>query len=436
MSKRTLILILILTVTVGGFFLVRRKLDTRAGAARVESGILKGLTAEEISLVLKSQAVSNVSSVTAITERPETRRAFLKGIREHLALAAQARREGLSEDPNFKINLDYKKDMLLADLYGARLNKDQGQYLVPKSDIDAVWTSAENEKEFNRDMEALRAIQEAVARKRGDQQTFGALQGESLIKARANWARTRVLSSKAKSDVDFMSGPEIPLRFRVLEAGILSADYLRAHWADRIKATDQDIAAWLVAHPEYDLRKKREKAEAILQRARGGDDFSKLAGEFSEDRTTRSKGGLFENIERDAIWVEVEVAALTLEPGQVAATLVETNTGYHIVKLENKKAKKKEDGGETVTFSLRHILLQKSFEEPGTRHPDIPPPFVRAEDIAKAEVEKEKRNRFVEEIVQRNQINLPEDFTVDLPDIVTTSPLPNPGSTANAQRQR
>ena len=57
---------------------------------------------------------------------------------------------------------------------------------------------------------------------------------------------------------------------------------------------------------------------------------------------------------------------------------------------------------------------------------------MKAEEIAKAEVEKEKRNRFVEEIVQRNQINLPEDFKVDLPEVVTTSPLPNPGSAANA----
>lgn len=212
--------------------------------------------------------------------------------------------------------------MLLADLYSARLNKDQGKYAVAKSDIDAVWTNAENENQFNRDMGALRAIQEAVARKRGDQQSFGALQGESLIKARANWARTRVLSSKAKNDVDFMARPEIQLRFRVLEAGILSADYLRAHWGDRIKATDQDIAAYLAAHPEYDLSKKRAKAETILQRARGGEDFSKLAGEFSEDRTTRSNGGLFENVEKDTIWVEVEIAALALEPGQVAGTLI------------------------------------------------------------------------------------------------------------------
>ena len=119
---------------------------------------------------------------------------------------------------------------------------------------------------------------------------LGSFKVRALIKARENWARTRVLSNKAKNDVDFMSRPEIQLRFRVLEAGILSADYLRKHWAKSIKATDQDIAAYLAAHPEYDLNKKREKAGTILKRARAGEDFARLASEFSEDRSTKEQG--------------------------------------------------------------------------------------------------------------------------------------------------
>ena len=400
-------------------------------------GNSQGTHAEEISLVLKSQAVSDTSAVAAIAESGETRRSFLKGLREHLALAAEARREGLSEDPNFKINLKYKKNSALGDSeYGWELSKERGKYVVPRSDIDAVWANAENENQFNRDMDALRAIQAAVARERGDQQSFGKLQGETLIKARENWARTRVLSSKAKNDAAFMSRAEIQLRFRVLEAGILSADYLRKYWAKRIKATDHDIAAYLAAHPEYDLNRKREKAETVLKRARAGEDFASLASEFSEDRSTKETGGLYEDVEKDTFWVEVGNAALALEPGQVAKSLIETQVGYHIVKLENKKVKKKEDGSEIVTFSFRHILLQKSFEEPVSRYPEIPPPFMKAEEIAKAEIEKQKRSKFVEQIVQRNQINLPEDFKVDLPEVVTTPPLPNPGSAANATSQQ
>jgi hypothetical protein len=423
MSKKSLIIILSLIVALGAGFFIWRVQDTRAKAEKMEAEILKGLTAEEINLVLQSQALSDGAGVVGITEQAETRRAFLKGMREYLALAAQARREGLTEDANFKINYEHKKNLLLADLYKAKLTKEQGKhYIVPKEEMDAIWTDPKNEKQFNMDMDALRAIQTAVARERGDQMSFPKLQGGSLVKARENWARTKILSDKAKADFGFMSKPEIGLRFRIVEAGILSADYLRKYWSKDIKATVQEIAAYLAAHPEYDLNKKREKAELILRRARAGEDFSRLATEYSEDRLTKNKGGLYENVEKDTLWAEIENAALALEKGQIAGKLIETNSGFHIVKLEDKQINQEKNGSQTIKYSVRHILLQNTFEEPGNYNPDIPAPFLKAEEIAKAEIEKEKRNKFVEDITGRNQIVLPEDFTVELPE----------GSTANA----
>jgi hypothetical protein len=243
-----------------------------------------------------------------------------------------------------------------------------------------------------------------------------------LIKARENWARTKILTDKAKADVEFVSKPEVQLRLKIVEAGVLSADYLRKHWAKSIKATSREITDYLATHPQYDVKKKQGKAELVLRRAQAGEDFSKLAAEFSEDRPTKNKGGLYENIEKDSLWVEVENAALSLENGQIAGKLVETNTGYHIVKLENKQIEQAKDGSKIVKYSVRHILLQKNFEDPNNNNPEIPSPFITAEEIAKTEVEKEKRNRLVEDIIGRNQIILPEDFTVELSKGETANP--------------
>ena len=413
MSKKSIIIVIVLIAVVSAGFFVWRVQDTRAKVEKMESEILKGLTAEEINLILKSEAESDGGGVSGIAQTVETRQVFLKGMREYLALAAEARREGLAEDANFKINLELKKNILLADLYKAKLSKEQGRNYIPsKEELDAVWAKPENEKQFETDMETLRAIQTAVAKERGDQQVFQKLQGGSLIKARENWAITKTISDKAKTDNEFVSKPEIQLRLKIVESGILSADYLRKHWAENVKATKQEMTDYLANHPEYDAKKKREKAEMILRRAQAGEDFSKLAAEFSEDRPTKNNGGLYENIEKDTIWIEVENTALALENGQIANQLVETHTGYHIVKLENKQIL---DGGKTVKYSIRHILLQKNFEDPANNNPDIPSPFIKAEEIAKTEVEKEKRNRFVEDIIKRNEIILPEDFTVELP---------------------
>ncbi len=423
MSKKSLIIILVLIVAVSAGFFIWRVQDTRAKVAKMESEILKGLTAEEINLVLKTEALSDDSGVSGIVQSVETRQVFLKGMREYLALAAEARREGLTEDANFKVNLEHKKDKLLADLYKAKLSKEQGKYYAStEEEINAVWTNPENEKQFNTDMDTFYAIQTAVAKERGDQKAFQKLQGGSLIKARENWAKIKILADKAKADVEFVSKPEIQLRLKIVEAGVLSADYLRKHWAKSIKATSREIADYLAAHPKYDVKKKQEKAETVLRRAQAGEDFSKLAAEFSEDRATKNKGGLYENIEKDTLWVEVETAALALENGQIADKLVETHTGYHIVKLENKQIEQAKDGGKTVKYSVRHILLQKNFEDPANNNSEIPSPFITAEEIAKTEIEKEKRNRFVEDVIGRNQIILPEDFTVELPKGETANP--------------
>lgn len=408
MIKRPLVLLVVLASIAIAAVAVWRIQDTRAKESRAESESLMGLSAEDIRIVLASQADP---SSTGIAENVETRRAFLKGMREYLALAAAARNEGMTEDPAFRINFEHKKNILLADLYQAKLSKDSGNpYLVPREVLDNVWKDAANERQFEIDIATMQEIQNTVARERGENFTVNKLQGGSLIKARDNWSRVRIFSEMAKKDPVFMSQPVIGLRTRILEAGILSADYLRKHWS-KVKATEADIAEYLRTHPEYDVNLKREKAESVLKQAKAGADFARLAAEFSEDRTTKNKGGLYENIERNALWPEVESAALALEKGQIADRLIESETGFHIVKLESKQVG--QDGG--GTYSVRHILLQKKFEDPGNTNPEIPSPFLTASEIAKSEVEKEKRNRFVDQIVQRGDISLPEDFVVNEP---------------------
>jgi hypothetical protein len=418
MSKKFIIIGAIILIAVAGGLFAWRVQDNRVKAEKtqkVEAEIVKGLTAEEIELILKSQAVSDGATIEFITQTPETRQAFLKGLKEHLALAAQARREGLTEDQNFKINFEYKKNILLADLYRAKLAQEQGKpYLISDDEAQAVWSNSPNEKQFETDMNTMQAIQKAVAEVRGHYFVPGKLQGESLEKARARWARMKALSDKARADAEFMQKPEVNLRIKVLEAGILSEDYLRKHWAQNIRATEPEINAFLASNPQYDLTKKRQKAESILQRAKAGEDFANLAKWFTEHRPSKNTGGLVENVKKGDWMPELEVVVLGLEKGQIAANLIETELGYHIVKLENKQTIKDNSGAETVQYSFSHILLQNKFEEPNVVNPDLPPPFLKAEEIAKTQVEKEKRNQFVESIIRQTQINLPQDFNVKL----------------------
>ncbi len=413
--KRGIISILSLAVLVGAGIFVWRTVENRAEAAKLESEILKGLTEQEISEVLKSEATADYDSIKSLNEIPEKREIFLKGLRETLALAAQARRDGLADDENFKINLEYKKNILLSDLYQFKLSRGTDKlYIVPNEQMEKVWKNPANEKLFQRDMNVLREIRLSAEQSKGSDYPIPELKGNSLGKARNNWARTKILSEMARQDKEFIGQQAIPLRFKIIEAGILANDYLRTTLQEKINATDQEIALYVKDHPEYNVQNKLAKAEEVLAKVKAGGDFEKLAEQYSEDRMSSERGGIYENIKTEVVWKEVEDAALQLEPNEVADHLIESNLGFHIVKLVRKNNFRKDDRSD-LEFTVRHIVLQKKFVEPGEEIPGIPRPFHSAEEIAKAEIEKVKREKLFGEIISKNPISLPKDFTVILP---------------------
>jgi peptidyl-prolyl cis-trans isomerase C len=93
---------------------------------------------------------------------------------------------------------------------------------------------------------------------------------------------------------------------------------------------------------ELDDAKKKEKrqlAEDILKRAKAGEDFAKLAKEYSDDPGSKDKGGEY-TFPRGQMVPEFESAAFSLQPNQVS-DIVTTQYGYHIIKLYEKKPAKK-----------------------------------------------------------------------------------------------
>jgi peptidyl-prolyl cis-trans isomerase D len=87
-----------------------------------------------------------------------------------------------------------------------------------------------------------------------------------------------------------------------------------------------------VADPKDDAAAKA-KAESILKRAQGGEDFAKLAKEFSQDTGSAGQGGDLGFSERK-VWVApFGDAAFSMKEGEIRGP-VKTQFGYHILKLE------------------------------------------------------------------------------------------------------
>jgi PPIC-type PPIASE domain len=416
MTKKTGISLLAIILALGSGLTIWKIHETRAKAAKaakVEAEILKSLSADEVNLLLKDQALVEPEFVLSVANSSDARKAFLKALREHFALAARARREGLAEDETFKRNVNVQQNVVLATMYLHKLEVEAGKpFNLSKEQVEAVWQDPENEKQFELDSKAAESSQRRIEENLGARVSAAPLVGGRLEKSRTAWARTKVLCEMARTDAQFINQREIELRLKVREAAMLASAYLNAHFKSNIKATNEDIRAYLTSHPEYDIKKKRDKAEMVLRRVMAGEDFDKLAKEFSEDRGTNDKGGLYADVMQGSgfLWPEVESTAVWLENGQVADKLVETRVGYHIVKLVSKEKTKNENGQDVFKYSLRHILLQKNFVDPRIRNPEIPRPFMSVEEIARIQVEESKRQNFINDIVTHEDIVMPDDF--------------------------
>ncbi len=417
MKRKIIFIVAALAVCAGGLGVWRLN-EQRVKALKIESEVLRNLSEEQVVMVLQNQQLVEPGKTFSVVQSEETRKVFLKGLREYLALAAAARYEGLTDDPSIRRILAYRRESILFSLYQNKLDNDIGRFFeVPKDQVDSFLADPANNSDFEADMRAIREIQRRAAVSTGNPLSApSAAEGEAKVRNREAWAKTKIISAMAQGDAAFIDQPAVQLRLKIAEAGVLATNFLNKYWAAKVRPTDGEINDYLALHPEYDVSVKRGIAQKVLDRVKAGEDFDALAKEFSEDRTTKSKGGLYENVEPGFLWNEVQAAALSLENGKTAPELIETKDGFHIVRLVSKIIRKGADGGNVPVISVRHILIQRRFEEPGSPKPEIPPPFLTPREIAESAIRILKRQALVDQIVAAQPISLPEDFPYEITD--------------------
>jgi peptidyl-prolyl cis-trans isomerase C len=102
---------------------------------------------------------------------------------------------------------------------------------------------------------------------------------------------------------------------------------------------------------------KRKQIDELLKRARGGEDFAKLATQYSEDPGSKNNGGELPAFPRGQMVPEFEAAAFVLNTNQIS-DVVTTQYGYHIIQLLDKTPAKKMDYA-TVADNLKKALIQE-----------------------------------------------------------------------------
>ncbi len=92
----------------------------------------------------------------------------------------------------------------------------------------------------------------------------------------------------------------------------------------------------------------RKKLEGIRKRILDGESFESMARIYSEDPGSAMKGGELGEFSRGVMYPEFEAAAFALQPNEVS-NIIETEAGYHILKLIKRK-------GDFI--NVRHILIK------------------------------------------------------------------------------
>jgi len=431
LTKGLILLLVILGIGAGLVFW-KSKVGGHAG------GSYNSINKEEIETLLADVAKNNPMALKRLAEDPEMKKQQLDSLKQLLAFASEAQREGLTNEPNNKAELQNIAYEVVAMNYDRDINKDKGPMppfgFITEDQVKAFWGEGEqqpagwwdsfknkiglgrkdNELAFTKFLDTKLALLAETNPQMKDKQ----LTDEERSQARDFFAKINIYHDEYETKLG--SGqitPElqkkIELQTKLQQAQFLARIY-SAKMAEKLKVTDEEVAKYIADHPELGGGEKRAKAEEILNRAKAGEDFAKLANEFSEDPGNKGakegefNGGLYANVAKGKMVAPFEAAALALEPGQVSPNLVETDFGYHIIKLEKKGISEDEATKGQETYDARHILIGT-----GIKDPDSPMGGEKPVKLyVKQKLEEEKEKKTLEEIVARNNVTVAEDFTV------------------------
>ncbi len=158
------------------------------------------------------------------------------------------------------------------------------------------------------------------------------------LRAPVNVDEQAVQAYYDQHQAQFQRPEQVKLNYLVLDQAALAEDVevdeqaLRSAYAERQAEAPRRISHIMVGFGEQRTREEaRQRLQQVRERLQAGEDFAKLANEYSDDTTTSGKGGELGVINRGFFGEAFENAAFSLEQGQVS-DIVETDNGLHLLK--------------------------------------------------------------------------------------------------------
>jgi len=370
--------------------------QVRAGRS---SGV--NLTAEDMTTIVDSFPPQMRAQMAS---DKEARKDFAVNVRQMLALSEAAKAEGFADRPEMKRQLSLARSLVIGQTYLEEQRKgsptNPTAATIPPAEVEAFLKEQGQEQKFEEFVTDAKARNPQAAN----------LPDEQKQQLKQQWAQIMVAERKgAQAGLD--KSRKVELQIMLQEARALAEAYAKEKLVERVKATEPEIDEYIKNHPELDPAKAKTQAEEILKRARGGEDFKKLATEYTTEPGGKEREGDLGWFGRGQMVKPFEDAAFALQAGQIS-DVIETDFGFHIIKVEERGTKPGPDGKPEEQVHARHILFSNKATDPD--NPFAGPQSPR--DQAKAAVEKEKQKKVIDELVQKSHVTVAEDFSVKQPE--------------------
>ncbi|WP_370193664.1 peptidylprolyl isomerase [Aurantimonas coralicida] len=216
-----------------------------------------------------------------------------------------------------------------------------------------------SEEITERDLKAAAAeVGEQFARLPADQRKLAVLSALIDIKVLARQAEAETLQDdpEVAAQIDF-------LRERTLHNAYFARNGVANITEEELKARfDKEVAAMPATeevHARHILLKTEEEAKAVIGKLDGGADFVELAKESSTG-PSGPEGGDLGFFSAGQMVPEFEKVAFTMEPGTYTQEPVQTQFGWHVIKVEEKREAPKPEF-DAVKDQVRQVVLREKY---------------------------------------------------------------------------
>lgn len=123
-------------------------------------------------------------------------------------------------------------------------------------------------------------------------------------------------------------------KIKISEEDVMS-EYIRQHGEESQQAFEYTVSHILFLVEKAGIEKARERAENVMAKLKAGEDFDKLASEYSED-PNYTAGGLLGTFKTGETAKEIEQTVVKMSINDTSK-VIRTPAGLHILKLNKRK---------------------------------------------------------------------------------------------------